>query len=88
MQPEKPGSKTYLNIVTPLAACLSPKPLVIAERFRFHKRNQEEGELMAVFVATLKKLAEYCEFGIVSNDMMRQTCLLAKERGYPEMPTN
>nr|XP_055048287.1 uncharacterized protein K02A2.6-like [Misgurnus anguillicaudatus] len=71
LQPEKPGEKTYDQIVSTLKAHFSPKPLVIAERFRFHRRNQLEGESVAVFVAVLKKLAEHCEFGDVLNDTLR-----------------
>ncbi|KAI5086647.1 hypothetical protein C0J45_23302, partial [Silurus meridionalis] len=71
LQPEKPGEKTYAQIVNTLKAHFSPKPLVIAERFRFHRRNQLEGESVAVFVAVLKKLAEHCEFGDVLNDTLR-----------------
>lgn len=41
---------------------LKPKPLTIAERFRFHKRVQKEGESIAQFVAELRKLAEQCDF--------------------------
>lgn len=44
LQPTKPGEKTYAEIVKVLSEHYSPKPLLIAERFRFHKRNQEEGE--------------------------------------------
>ncbi|MGH0157174.1 UNVERIFIED_CONTAM: hypothetical protein FKN15_033151 [Acipenser sinensis] len=50
---------------------LSPKPLLIAERFRFHKRNQLEGETIAVYVAELKKLSEHCQFGEGLNDALR-----------------
>lgn len=71
LQPEKPGEKTYDQIVSTLKAHFSPKPLVIAERFRFHRRNQLEGETVTVFVAVLKKLAEHCEFGDVLNDTLR-----------------
>lgn len=49
----------------------SPKPLIIAERFRFHKRNQEEGETVSQFVAVLKQLSEHCEFGLSLNDTIR-----------------
>ena len=42
--PEKPASKSLKEIVEILQNHLSPKPLVIAEPFRFHKRNQLEGE--------------------------------------------
>ncbi|XP_048059455.1 uncharacterized protein K02A2.6-like [Megalobrama amblycephala] len=71
VQPAKPGEKTYAEIVAVLSAHFSPKPLVIAERFRFHKRNQEEGETVTMFVAALKKLSEHCEFGDVLNDTIR-----------------
>ncbi|KAI5622218.1 hypothetical protein C0J50_18226 [Silurus asotus] len=71
LQPEKPGEKTYAPIVNTLIAHFSPKPLVIAERFRFHRRNQLEGVSVAVFVAVLKKLAEHCEFGDVLNDTLQ-----------------
>ncbi|KAK0143183.1 CCHC-type zinc finger protein CG3800 [Merluccius polli] len=71
VQPDKPGAKSYEAIVATLATHFSPKPLVIAERFRFHKRNQEEGESVAVFVAALRRLAEHCEFGAVLNDTIR-----------------
>ncbi|KAJ8348953.1 hypothetical protein SKAU_G00275420 [Synaphobranchus kaupii] len=55
VQPDRPGTKSYAAIVTTLTAHFSPKPLVIAERFRFHKRNQEEGESVTVFVAALRR---------------------------------
>lgn len=43
-QPQKPGDKSYDEIVGLLKDHYSPKPLIIAERFRFHKRNQQDGE--------------------------------------------
>ncbi|KAL9954326.1 hypothetical protein ACROYT_G041847 [Oculina patagonica] len=42
--PAKPSSLSFKTIVETLEKHLSPKPLLIAERFRFHKRNQLEGE--------------------------------------------
>ncbi len=42
-----------------------------AERFRFHGRNQEEGESVIVSVAALQKLAEHCECGDALNDAFR-----------------
>uniref|UniRef100_A0AAZ3P2I5 Tick transposon n=1 Tax=Oncorhynchus tshawytscha TaxID=74940 RepID=A0AAZ3P2I5_ONCTS len=67
--PEKPGDKSYDEIVATLKGH-SPKPLVIAERFRFHKRNQEEGESISQFVAVLKQF-EHCEFGRSMSDTIR-----------------
>ena len=64
VQPEKPGDKSYDEIVTVLGNHYSPKPLIITERSRFHKRNQKEGESISQFVAVLKWLSEHCEFGL------------------------
>lgn len=57
--PEKPGDKSYDEIVATLKGHYSPKPLIIAERFQFHKRNQEEEESISQFVAVLKQLSEH-----------------------------
>lgn len=60
LQPTKPGSKTHKEIVDILTNHFLPKPLVIAERFLFHKCNQVEGESVTMFVAPLSKLTEHC----------------------------
>ncbi|KAJ8375443.1 hypothetical protein SKAU_G00060230 [Synaphobranchus kaupii] len=69
--PEKPGGKSYDQTVEVLRAHFSPKPIVIAERFRFHKRHQAEGETIAQYIADLKKLSEHCEFGAYLQDALR-----------------
>ena len=40
-----------------------PKPVIIAERFQFHRRNQAVGETAAEYEAELRKLATHCAFG-------------------------
>jgi hypothetical protein len=60
--PEKPADKNFDEIVTTLQKHLNPKPLEIAERFRFYKRNQQEGESILSYVAELKKLTTHCNF--------------------------
>lgn len=67
----------------------SPKPIIIAERFRFHKRNQEEGESVAQYVAVLKKLSEHCDFGIHLHDALRDrfVCGLSNESIQRKMLT-
>ena len=42
---------------------LAPKPLATAEKFKFRKRHQKEGESVAEVTAVLRCLAEHCEFG-------------------------
>ena len=47
------------------------KPLVIAERFRFFKRQQAVGESVSEYCAVLQKLSETCDFGIYLEDSLR-----------------
>ncbi len=63
ISPDKPGTMEYDDIVNTLQAHFTPRPIVIAERFKFHKQNQAEGESVAQYVAVLKRLAEHCEVG-------------------------
>ncbi|CAI5689533.1 unnamed protein product [Oreochromis niloticus] len=54
--PNKPGTMQYDNIVGVLQAHFAPKPLVIAERFRFHKRNPGEEKTVAQISRFAKQL--------------------------------
>lgn len=89
LQPSKPGNKSFTESVHTLTKHFSLKPLVIAERFRFHKRNQEEGESVIMFVASLRKLAEHCEFKDVLNDTLRDrlVCGLRNEAAQKKLLT-
>ena len=49
----------------------TPKPSVIVQRFQFHSRTQKPGETVATFVAELRQLSEFCEFGASLEDMLR-----------------
>ena len=69
--PAKPGEKSYRELVASLTAHLAPKPLLIAERYRFHKRDQKEGETIREYVACLQKMTERCEFGASLTDTLR-----------------
>ena len=62
LAPEKPATKSFQQIVTTLQQHLSPKPLEIAERVRFYKRNQHEEEGILSYVAQLMTLATHCNF--------------------------
>ena len=48
-----------------------PKPAMIAERFKFHKREQLPGESLADYIAELCCLAKHCEFGGYLDDTLR-----------------
>lgn len=80
VQPERSGDKSYEKIVAILKDHYVPKPLIFAERFRFQKRNQEEGKSVAQIVAVLKWLSEHCEFGLSLSDTIldRLVCGLSR----------
>ena len=62
LAPIKPATKSYSELVKVMKDHLKPKPLIIAERFKFHRRNQREGEQVAQYLAELRRLTEQCDF--------------------------
>ena len=80
--PEKPADKDFNEIVSTLQKHLNPKPLEIAERFRFYKRNQHEGESVLSYVAELRKLTTHCNFGGNLEETLRDrlVCGLSNEQ--------
>ena len=63
VRPRQPQELTLEAIIKELKDHYEPKKIVIAERFRFYKRPQKEGESIAVYLAELRRLAKYCDFG-------------------------
>ena len=59
LSPELSSTKKYEELVATLQSHLKLKPLVIAERFKFHHRNQKEGETVAQYMAELRKLSQH-----------------------------
>ena len=59
--PTKPTELSFTEIVEMMGRHLTPKPIVIAERYKFHKCNQVEGQSIREFLAKLQKLAETCD---------------------------
>lgn len=70
LAPEKPATQTFQSIVDTLKKHLNPKPLVIAERFRCHNRNQSKDESISEYIAELSKLTQSCEFGAGLSDVL------------------
>ena len=81
LAPEKPATKDYSQLVEAMRSHLDPKPIVIAERFKFHRRNQREGESIAQYVAELRKLSEHCAFRDYLDQALRDrlVCGLSSE---------
>ena len=69
--PDKPATKTYAETVRLLNNHLSRKPISTAERFRFDKRNQKEGESISEYIAQLKNLSIHCNFKASLNEKLR-----------------
>ena len=60
--PENPAEYKFKELVDVLQRHFEPAPLIIAERFHCHKRDQHEGEGVADYAAVLKQYAERCDF--------------------------
>ena len=69
--PDKPGDKDYKTLVKILQDHYNPKPLEIVQRYKFHTRSRQPSETMAKFVAALRSIAQYCNFGDSLNDLLR-----------------
>ena len=69
--PDNPKDKTYANIVEKLKNHFEPAPLIIAQHFHFHQRNQAPGESIAEYVAELRRLAATCMFEAYLEEALR-----------------
>ena len=71
VSPMKPGEKSYVELVEALTKHFKPTPSEIVERFKFHSRVRKPGESIATYVAELRSLTEYCNFGATLDVMIR-----------------
>ena len=80
--PALPKEKSYDQLVAVLVNHFQPKPLVIAERYRFYQRCQAPGETVQDFVADLRRLAITCDFGEFLDQALRDrfVCGLKSEQ--------
>ncbi|KAH9384861.1 hypothetical protein HPB48_026890 [Haemaphysalis longicornis] len=69
--PAKPEEKTFEDLVKVLSDHYEPSSQVIAERFKFNRRYQGEGESVAAFAVTLKHTAAKCNCGTFLDDALR-----------------
>ncbi|KAG1926332.1 hypothetical protein F2P79_024957 [Pimephales promelas] len=81
--PQKVTEVSYEDVTSALSLHSKPKPILIAERFRFYKRQQKLDETVVEYILVLKTLASTCEFGQFLNDALRDqfVCGLSGE-GY------
>ena len=69
--PVKPKAKAYKDLCKILIDHLNPKPVVIAERYKFYERKQKDGESISEFIAGLRKLSPRCEFNTFLEEALR-----------------
>ena len=67
VSPAKPaaGDKSYEELVRVMAEHHNPTPSEIVQRYKFHSRFRQQGESVAMFVAELRSLAEFCNSAIL-----------------------
>ena len=71
VSPAKITELTFKEIVERAAKHFNPKPSPIIKRYEFNTRWQEKEEMVGTFVAALCRIAEYCEYSDVLDDMLR-----------------
>jgi hypothetical protein len=71
VSPATPREKSLDELVKVLKDHFEPKPLVIAERYRFYHRDQRTDESIAEYLAVLKKLASTCKFRNFLDEALR-----------------
>ena len=78
----KPGEKSFDELKQLMLHHQNPRPNMIAERFKFNSRVRHANESVSMFVAELRKLTEYYEYGESLNDMLRDrlVCGINHER--------
>lgn len=61
--PHLPSEKTFKELTKILTDYFRPKRNIRAERYKFNRAVQEDGESIADFIVRLKVLSQTCEFG-------------------------
>ena len=78
----KPGEKSYDDLKNLLTEHLNPKPNIIAECYKFYKRDRKPEETVSEYLAELMKLSGHCGFGTNISDFIRDrlVCGISDER--------
>ena len=69
--PALPQDKSFGELQQHLKHHFEPEPLVIAERFRFHRRDQAADESIAEYLAELRRLYTHCQFAAFLDEALR-----------------
>ena len=69
--PVKPGEADFATLSEAMKNHYAPAPSEIVQRFRFNSRFRRPGESVSTYVAELRALAEFCNFGDSLSLMIR-----------------
>ncbi len=69
--PKKPGDESYAVLVKKLEDHFNPAPSEIVQRFKFNSRSRKPGESVSTYVAELRAIAAFCNFGETLEAMLR-----------------
>ena len=68
--PRSLSDLSFDSVVDLVKEHYSPKPSVIVQHFKFNSKLQQPGETVATFVAELRRLSQFCEYGEMLDDML------------------
>ena len=68
--PSKPTDVSFKNLVAAMTSHFSPPPSEIVQRFYFNSRVRKQGETIAAYIAELRALSEYCNYGDTLESML------------------
>ena len=71
LAPTKPSEKKFDELVRLVQDHYQPPLSESVQRYRFNTRLRKQGESIAAYVAELRGLAEYCNYGDSLNEMLR-----------------
>ena len=71
ISPVKPNETEYADLLKAMKDHYKPAPSEIVQRFKFNSRSRRPGESVSSYVAELRSLAEYCNFGDTLELMLR-----------------
>lgn len=66
--PKLPSEHTFEELLSKLSVYFEPKKNKRAERFKFYRTVQQNGESIAYFIVRLKTLSQNCKFGDFLSD--------------------
>ena len=82
VSPQKPGDKTYRELVDIMKKHHNPTPSETVERHKFNSRCHKSGESVAQYFAALRSLAEFCNFEDSLSKMLRDRLVIGVQDSH------